>query len=238
MTTLSSASETKPLIIVVDDDPALAEMLCEYLALYGYAVRAAGDARALDACLQECAPQLLLLDMMLPGEDGLSIARRLGARLPVVMMSARAEDADRIAGLEMGAEDFVLKPFNPRELLARIRVVLRRRTPCRAEQGVRLFGRFRLDVSRRKLQREEQHVELSAAEFSLLRVLLEHAGQVLSREELLDRARALNERLPFDRSIDARVARLRRKIEDDPAEPRYLRTVRGMGYLFDPNGGV
>ena len=234
--TTAPQPDSPPLILVVDDDAALADMLRDYLELYGFRVRAACDAHAMERCLHEGTPQLLLLDMMLPGEDGLSIARRLGTRVPVVMMSARAEDADRIAGLEMGAEDFVLKPFNPRELLARIRVVLRRRAPTRNEPPVRQFGRFRLDVARRTLQRDEQNIELSAAEFSLLHVLLEHAGQVLSREALLDRARSLNERLPFDRSIDARVARLRRKIEADPAEPRYLRTVRGMGYLFDPSG--
>lgn len=236
MTNNAAAEEISPLIFVVDDDAALADMLRDYLELYGFRVRIAGNAHALERCLLEAIPQLLLLDMMLPGEDGLSIARRLGERIPVIMMSARAEDADRIAGLELGAEDFVLKPFNPRELLARIRVVLRRRHPVQSEGHTRHFGRYRLDVVRRTLHRDEKNVELSAAEFSLLRVLLEYAGQVLSREELLDRARALSERLPFDRSIDARVARLRRKIEDDPAEPRFLRTVRGMGYLFDPNG--
>jgi DNA-binding response OmpR family regulator len=226
-------------ILVVDDDPALAAMLVEYLELHGFSVTCVGDGQNMDLYLRNHAVDLVLLDLMLPGEDGLSIVRRLSGGVPVLMMSARAEDADRIAGLEIGAEDFVAKPFNPRELLARIRVALRRRVPVQEPKTPYeyVFGDFRLDAQRRTLHRAQQPVALSAAEFSLLRVLVEYSGRVLSRDELLDKARALNERLPFDRSIDARVARLRRKIEDDPAEPRYLKTVRGMGYLFDVEGG-
>lgn len=226
-------------ILVVDDDPEIAAMLREYLELHGFEVQTAHDGRQLDQRIQALQPDLLLLDLMLPGEDGLSIARRVGSSVPVLMMSARAEDADRIAGLELGAEDFVAKPFNLRELLARIRVILRRRTlPSPSSEhsdSIKTFGAYRLDIARRTLQRDGQPIALSTAEFALLRVFAECPRQVLSRDELLDKARTLNEHLPFDRSIDTRVARLRRKIEDDPTQPRYLKTVRGMGYLFDPD---
>ncbi|MDA3875565.1 MAG: response regulator [Halothiobacillus sp.] len=225
-----------PILGLVEDDAEQAEMLTEYLSNHGFKVLHAAHGKALDHLLASHTPDLLLLDMMLPGEDGLSIARRLGAQFPIVMMSARAEDADRIAGLELGAEDFVIKPFNLRELLARIRVVLRRSKPSVQEMPAFRFGPFVLDPQRRVLTHEGKRVEITAAEFSLLRILVSHPYCVLSRDRLLDLARTLDETLPFDRSIDARIARLRRKIEQDPAVPQYVRTIRGQGYLFDPTG--
>lgn len=227
---------TSPLLCLVEDDAEQAEMLTEYLAHNGFDVIHALHGKALDSLLTTRAPDLILLDMMLPGEDGLSIARRLGTRIPIVMMSARAEDADRIAGLELGAEDFVVKPFNPRELLARIRVVLRRGRPTAESLSDYRFGAYLLDPQRRVLFHDGRPVALTASEFSLLRVLASHPYRVLSRDRLLDLAQDLDEALPFDRSIDARIARLRRKIESNPAEPRFVRTVRGQGYLFDPSG--
>jgi DNA-binding response OmpR family regulator len=182
---------------------------------------------------------------MLPGEDGLSLARKLRARskLPIIMLSARGEDVDRIIGLEVGADDYLAKPFNPRELLARIRAVLRRNEEPSAsndmlEQGeTHRFGSFQLDMNSRSLTKDGLEIALTAGEFNLLRIFIEHPNRVLNRDHLMDLMKGY-ERSPFDRSIDVRVTRLRRKIETDPATPVYVRTVWGEGYLFTPAGKV
>ena len=226
-------------LLVVDDDPRLRELLARYLGEQGFRVSTVADGAAMDALLAHGRPDLVILDLMLPGEDGLSIARRLRARdhMPIIILSARGEDVDRIVGLEVGADDYLPKPFNPRELLARIRAVLRRRAAAGATPAGRThrFGPFTLDVTRHTLMRDAEEVALTAGEFALLRVLAEHPSRVLTRDQLIEHLKGY-ERSAFDRSIDVRVTRLRRKIEDDPAAPRYLRTVWGEGYLFTPEG--
>jgi two-component system, OmpR family, phosphate regulon response regulator OmpR len=236
-------SEGHPRMLVVDDDPALRELLCRYLSEQGFAVDAVADGDELDRFLVATRPDLVILDLMLPGEDGLSIARRLRAHgnLPIIMLSARGEDLDRIIGLEVGADDYLPKPFNPRELLARIRAVLRRHStatePSAEPTQAFVFGPFRVDMEAHTLRRDGVEVPLTTAEFTLLRAFAEHPNRVLSRDTLLERLKGY-ERSPFDRTIDVRVARLRKKIEPDPAAPVYIRTVRGEGYLFTPRGAA
>lgn len=229
-------------ILVVDDDAGLQQLLHRYLTENGFRVGTAEDGAAMEAYLREQQVDLIVLDLMLPGEDGLSLARRLHGRghPPIIMVSARGEDVDRIVGLEMGADDYLAKPFNPRELLARIRAVLRRAgassTPEPKQQaGTYCFGPFCLDVRSHRLAREGEEIPLTAGEFALLRVLVENPHHVLSRDALLEKTKGY-ERSPYDRSIDVKVTRLRRKLEDDPARPAYIRTVWGEGYLFSPDG--
>ncbi len=224
-------------VLVVDDDAALRGLLTRYLTENGFAVTAVADGVAMNNALAEQRPELVILDLMLPGEDGFSLARRLrsGGDIPIVMLSARGEEVDRIVGLEIGADDYLPKPFNPRELLARIRAVLRRQRPLPATPAdtAICFGPYRLELGRHRLLREGAEVLLTTGEFSLLRVFAEHPNRVLERDALLERLKGY-ERNPFDRSIDVRVNRLRRKIEIDPASPQYIRTVWGEGYMFCP----
>ena len=229
-------------ILVVDDDAALRELLVRYLTQQGFRVSAVQDGEELGGFLANMQPDLVILDLMLPGEDGLSIARRLRAQgnMPIIMLSARGEDVDRIVGLEVGADDYLTKPFNPRELLARIRAVLRRRATVPAEApeaatDAYTFGPYRLNTTTHTLTRDGAEVSLTGAEFTLLRTFLEHRNRVLSRDTLIELIKGYN-RSPFDRSIDVRVTRLRRKIEPDPESPVYIRTVHGEGYLFAPQG--
>ena len=237
-------------ILVVDDDAALRGLLHDYLSREGFTVAAVGDGVAMDAWLREHEPQLVILDLMLPGEDGLSLARRLRSTsaVPIIMLSARGDEIDRIVGLEVGADDYLPKPFNPRELLARIRAVLRRRAPpdsdeaCGGDAGeaaggeqVYRFGPYRLDLNLRELRRGDELVVLTTGEVELLRILSENADQVLDRDRILDLLKGY-ERSPFDRSIDVQIARLRAKIEPDTKHPRYIRTVWGKGYIFTPAG--
>jgi two-component system phosphate regulon response regulator OmpR len=200
----------------------------------------------MDAWLTAQEPDLVILDLMLPGEDGLTLARRLRARteVPIIMLSARGDDIDRIVGLEVGADDYIPKPFNPRELLARIRAVLRRRMPADpeedkerevAESAVFAFGPYRLDLNLRELRRDGESVMLTSGEFDLLRLLVEHRDRVLDRDRILDLLKGY-ERSPFDRSIDVQIARLRAKIEPDTKRPTYIRTIWGKGYMFTPSG--
>lgn len=232
-------------VLVVDDDPGLRELLQEYLTTQGYEVAAVADGVALEQHLQQHSVNIVILDLMLPGEDGLSLARKLRARgnLPIIMLSARGEDVDRIVGLEVGADDYLAKPFNPRELLARIRAVLRRHDENQPavegqDSATKLcFGPFQLDLNTRSLLKDGIVLSLTAGEFNLLRIFLAHPNRVLNRDLLMDLMKGY-ERSPFDRSIDVRVTRLRRKIELDPSAPEYLRTVWGEGYLFTPAGKV
>ena len=226
-------------ILVVDDDADLRRLLGEYLTREGFEVAGVENGTAMDAWLAEHDADLLILDLMLPGEDGLSLARRLrtSSQIPIVMLSARGEDVDRIVGLEVGADDYLSKPFNPRELLARIRAVLRRQTQTAAaaaeDGGGLVFGPYRMDPERRELSRDGEPVPLTGGEFDLLLVLVERPNRVLDRDSLLDLIKGY-ERSPFDRSIDVQVARLRAKIEPDTKQPRYIRTVWGRGYVFTP----
>lgn len=226
-------------LLVVDDDAELRELLQEYLEQKGYAVVCVEDAPAMDAALASQAVDLVVLDIMLPGEDGLSIARRLKEQgnSPIIMLSAQGEDVDRIVGLEVGADDYMAKPFNPRELLARIRAVLRRGTARDAAEDEHLvsFGPFVLDLNAHRLVNDGRVVSLTGGEFDLLSTLARHPNRVLNRDRILDLLTGA-ERSPFDRSIDVRVARLRGKIEPDPAAPIYIRTIWGKGYMFCPDG--
>lgn len=228
-------------ILVVDDDAGIRELLADYLAKQGLEVRTARDGREMDELLPGYEPDLLVMDLMMPGEDGLSLTRRLKSErsIPVIMLSARGEDIDRIVGLEVGADDYLAKPFNPRELLARIRAVLRRGGESRAESEGSdcnpAFGPFSLDLAAQRLLRDGEEITITHAEFALLQIFVEHPNRALSRDQIMDWLKGY-ERDPFDRSIDVRVTRLRKKIEDDPGNPAYIRTVWGQGYLFAPKG--
>jgi two-component system OmpR family response regulator len=223
-------------ILVVDDDLEIRELLALFLRDHGFRASLAADGEELSRELSAETPDLIVLDLMLPGEDGLSLCRRISTEtsIPIIMLTAVAEDADRIVGLEMGADDYLTKPFNPRELLARIRAVLRRAGQSGdGPRGQRLsFRGWQLDLGRRELKREDGTlVPLSAGEFRLLQVLAEHPQQVLNRDFLLDRTHG-REGGPFDRSVDIQLSRLRRKIEVNPRDPGIIKTVRGGGYVF------
>jgi two-component system phosphate regulon response regulator OmpR len=233
---MASSNESPTRVLVVDDDASLRELLTDYLRQEGFEVSGVEDGTAMFAWLEQQSADLLILDLMLPGEDGLTLARRLRTKnnMPIIMLSARGEDIDRIVGLEVGADDYLAKPFNPRELLARIRAVLRRRTPAAAVSADSAsFGPFRLDLQSRQLTRDGEPVVLTGSEFDLLRIFVEHPNQMLHRDRLLDLLKGY-ERNPFDRSIDVQVARLRAKIEPNKKQPRYIRTVWGRGYMFTP----
>ena len=229
-----------PHILIVDDDPEIRDLTARFLKKHGYRVDTAADARAMDQTLESGRFDLVVLDLMLPGEDGLSICRRLRTEtaLPIIMLTALGEDTDRIVGLEMGADDYLPKPFNPRELLARIKAVLRRADAAppagqaSEDGGVLAFEGWRLDTTRRELKAHDGVlVPLTAGEFDLLTAFAERPQRVLSRDQLLDLTRG-RDGGPFDRSIDVQLSRLRRKIEDDPKEPTLIKTVRGGGYIF------
>ena len=238
----SSAAESLR-ILVVDDDPALRDLLRDYLMESGFVVEAAADGVQMRERIGRTMPDAIVLDLMLPGEDGLSLARELRktSDVPILMLSARGEEIDRVVGLEVGADDYLAKPFSPRELLARLRALLRRsRTGAPAAATATAshrssFGPFTLDTAGWRLLRGDAEVPLTSAEFELLRAFVEHPNRVLSRDDLIERLKGY-ERDAFDRSIDVRVTRLRRKIEADPSQPVYIRTVRGEGYLFNPRG--
>lgn len=226
-------------ILLVDDDVALRDLVATYLEASGYRVSAVGDGVAFRASLARQSVDLVVLDLMLPGEDGLSLLRWLREQggPPVIIISARGEEVDRVVGLEVGADDYLAKPFGPRELLARVRAVLRRTQPSApATETLPLrFGPYQLDVARHVLLRGDSEIALTSGEFTLLRLFLEHPNRVLTRDHLVALLKGY-ERAPFDRSVDVRVTRLRRKIEERPDAPVYLRTIWGEGYLFSPGG--
>ncbi len=230
-------------LLVVDDDSRLRDLLVRYLGEQGLEVRAVGDAPQMDKLRTREHFDLIILDLMLPGEDGLTICRRLrgtGDTTPIIMLTAKGEEVDRIVGLEMGADDYLPKPFNPRELLARVHAVLRRQSstppgaPQADEPAVR-FGNVEVDFAARALKRGDELLPLTTGEFAVLKVLLQHPRQPLSRDKLMALARG-REQGPFDRAIDVQVSRLRKMIESDPTQPRYLQTVWGFGYVFVPDG--
>lgn len=231
-----------PHILVVDDDPGIQTLLGRYLREQGFDVRVVGSGAEMNAVLAEAKPvDLLVLDIMLPQEDGLSIARRLDPenRPPIIMLSARGEDIDRIVGLEIGADDYIAKPFNPRELVARIRAVLRRhRVEAHAnadKENLIRAGDFALNPQTRQAFFQGDALDLTHGEWQLLQFFIERPNRVINRDQIMDYLKGY-ERSAFDRSIDVRVTRLRRKIEQNPAEPRYLVTIWGEGYLFAPAG--
>ncbi|MGE0875753.1 MAG: two-component system response regulator OmpR [Burkholderiales bacterium] len=236
--------ELKTRVLVVDDDARLRELLVRYLGEQGFEVRAVAEAAGMDKQLARERYDLLVLDLMLPGEDGLAICRRLRAQPDapaIIMLTAKGDDVDRIVGLEMGADDYVPKPFNPRELVARVNAVLRRRAPAgppgapSAGQELHAFGAFELNLATRALTRAGKDVPLTTGEFSVLKVLVQHPRTPLSRDKLMEMARG-REYEVFDRSIDVQISRLRKLIEDDPAHPRHIQTVWGFGYVFVPDG--
>ncbi len=224
-------------LLLVDDDAELRELIQTYLRRQGLEVIAVVDGIEMDAVLAREDVDLIVLDLMLPGEDGLSIAKRLKSTraTPIIMLSAQGDDVDRIVGLEIGADDYLGKPFNPRELLARIRAVLRRSGALASQvtDSVR-FGPFTLDLQQHRLMRDHELVLLTTGELELLRVFARHPNRVLDRDRILDLLTGA-ERSPFDRSIDVRVTRLRTKLHDNTDEPRYIRTIWGKGYMFCPD---
>lgn len=231
-------------ILIVDDDARIRDLLRRYLTQEGYQVLLAEDGKSLTRVLLREPVDLIVLDLMMPGEDGLSVCRRLrGANdlTPIIMLTAKGEDIDRIVGLEVGADDYLGKPFNPRELLARVKAVLRRRPPVEApgapsvDKAVVKFGLFSFDMGARTLHKGDQELTLTTGEFSMLKALVRHPRQPLSREKLAQLARGRDFE-PFDRSLDVQVSRLRKLIETDAAAPRYLQTVWGVGYVFIPDG--
>ncbi len=226
-------------ILVCDDELDVREMLGEYLERRGFEVTMAVDADSMRAAVEAHAPDAIILDINMPGEDGLSALRRLRSELdiPVLMLTATAEVVDRILGLEMGADDYLAKPVDLRELEARVKTVLRRRSSASAgsaqrKQGRIAFGRCELDLESATLHDADGvEIPITAMEFSLLKVFAENRGRVLTRDHLLEQAHDRSWD-PFDRSIDIRISRLRRKIEANPAKPELIRTVRGVGYIF------
>ncbi len=230
-------------ILMVDDDVRMRELLQRYLSEQGFTIKTVNDGREMDSVLAHDHIDLLVLDLMLPGEDGLAICRRLrgaGSPIPIIMLTARGDEIDRIVGLEMGADDYLPKPFNPRELLARINAILRRRESAlpgapSIDAAQFAFGSFVFDASTRSLTKNGEPVTLTSGEFALLKVFVDHPRQPLSRDRLMQLARG-RELDVFDRSIDVQVSRLRRLVEENPAQPRYLQTMWGFGYVFVPDG--
>jgi DNA-binding response OmpR family regulator len=234
----------KKRLLVVDDDEKLLDLVIKYLSKEGFQVDGVLDGKAMDEYLVQHKPDLVVLDLMLPGEDGLSIARRLRSRsaVPILMLSARGEDIDRIIGLEVGADDYLAKPFNPRELSARVKAILRR--SGEQEQSGRgagkpseiyRFGSFQLNLTTNTLTREGEPINLTSGEFSLLEAFVKNPNRVLSRDHLIELIKGY-ERSPYDRSVDVRVTRLRKKLEQNPEQPLFIRTVWGRGYIFTPQG--
>ena len=240
-------AELKTRILIVDDDQRHRDLLVRYLGGEGYEVKAVHDGAGMDKQLARERYDLLVLDLMLPGEDGLAICRRLrsgaGAQggPAIIMLTAKGDDVDRIVGLEMGADDYLPKPFNPRELLARINAILRRRAPAgppgapAASGELHAFGAFSLNLSTRTLTKGGKPVALTTGEFSVLKVLVQHPRTPLSRDKLMELARG-REYEVFDRSIDVQISRLRKLVEDDPSHPKHIQTVWGFGYVFVPEG--
>ncbi len=227
-------------LLVIDDDERLVSLVREYLEPHGFRVDAVHDGPAGVAAVSRVRPELVVLDIMLPGMDGFEVCRAIRERsaVPILMLTARGEDTDRIVGLELGADDYLPKPFNPRELLARIRAILRRAEGSAAgdDAGVVEVGPVRLDPGDRSVLVDGRAVELTTAEFDLLHVLIASAGRVLSRDQLMQQLHGV-EWSAFDRSIDVHVSRIRAKLGDDPRRPALLKTVRGVGYQFARPGG-
>ena len=229
-------------VLIVEDDPEVREMMGEYLGTHGYRVTLCANGEAMREAVAESLPQVVLLDLNLPGEDGLSLARWLRANhdVAIIMVTAASEVVDRVVGLEVGADDYLAKPFDPRELRARLKSVLRRTgaaaKPAKAPPGRHIrMGTCTLDLDTHQLlDAKGEELPLTSMEFDLLRVFVERPNQVLSRDQLLTHTRN-REWEPFDRSIDIRIARLRKKVEVDPEKPRVIKTIRGAGYLFIPD---
>ncbi len=230
-------------ILLVDDDPELRTLLCDYLRRQGIEISTLHDAGALQQWLERDRPDVIVLDVLMPGVDGLTALGRLrasGNDIPVVLLTGRSDDIDRIVGLEMGADDYIGKPFNPRELIARVEAILRRRrvpfSPAALEHREPFrFGRFTLDFESRTLKAADRSQILSATEFAMLKVFINHAMRTLTRERLIDLLYGPEDE-HTDRGVDVQVWRLRQILETNPSSPRLIQTVRGRGYVFVPDG--
>jgi len=220
-------------ILIVDDEPKVVKLARDYLERAGFSVHSAGDGQMALVLAREFRPDLVVLDLNLPGLDGLDVCRALRREsdVPIIMLTARVDEADRLIGLELGADDYVVKPFSPRELVARVRAVLRRVQGGAREPGLIRVAGLEIDVPGHRVHRDGEPIHLSRSEFALLVALAQHPGQTLTRAQLLDRLHGVAYE-GYDRSIDAHVKNLRRKIEPDLAHPRYIFTVYGVGYRF------
>lgn len=220
-------------ILVVDDEAEIARLVRAYLERAGFAVVTAGEGREALAVFRHERPQLVVLDLNLPGMDGLDVCRemRRASDVPIIMLTARLEETDRLIGLELGADDYVVKPFSPREIVARVRAVLRRAEGAPARPEVATSGGVELDLTRRTASANGKPLDLTAMEFDLLALLVEHPGQVFTRLQMLDRAQG-DAYEGYERTIDAHVKNLRKKLGDDSQDPRFIETVRGVGYRF------
>ena len=230
-------------ILIVDDDPGLRRLLERFLSEQGYRVRAVENVEQMDRLLARELFNLVVLDLMLPGEDGMSACHRLresGNQIPIIMLTAKGDEGSRIQGLEQGADDYLAKPFNPRELLARIKAVLRRQAPVvpgapGSEDEVVTFGEYELSLATRELKKGDEVNMLTTGEFAVLKALVQYVREPLTRDKLMSLARG-REWDALERSIDVQISRLRRMIEPDPSKPRYIQTVWGVGYVFVPDG--
>jgi two-component system phosphate regulon response regulator OmpR len=239
----TSSADDGEKILIVDDDPGLRRLLERFLTEQGYRVKAVENTEQMDRVLARELFQLLVLDLMLPGEDGLSACKRLreaNNQMPIIMLTAKGDEGSRIQGLELGADDYLGKPFNPRELLARIKAVLRRQAPAvpgapGSEDETVSFGEYQLFLATRELKKGDEVHMLTTGEFAVLKALVQHAREPLTRDKLMNLARG-REWDALERSIDVQISRLRRMIEPDPSKPRYIQTVWGVGYVFVPDG--
>ncbi|MDB6145526.1 MAG: ompR [Pseudomonas sp.] len=230
-------------ILIVDDDPGLSSLLERFFTSKGYRARAVANVEQMDRLLAREVFHLVVLDLMLPGEDGLSACRRLRAannQVPIIMLTAKGDELSRIRGLELGADDYLSKPFNPDELMARVKAVLRRQAPAvpgapGSEDESVTFGDYELSLATRELKRGDEVHMLTTGEFAVLKALVMHAREPLTRDKLMNLARG-REWDALERSIDVQISRLRRLIEPDPSKPRYIQTVWGVGYVFVPDG--
>ncbi len=241
--TVESHNSPAGKILIVDDDARLRSLLQRFLEEQGYTIKAVGDGEQMERALAREIYHLIVLDLMLPGDDGVTLCQRLrekGSTVPIIMLTARGDEGDRIIGLEAGADDYLPKPFNPRELAARIKAVLRRQVkevpgaPSQKQEVV-TFGPFRFDLSTRTLHRNDTAVPLTTGEFAVLKALVTHPREPLTRDKLMNLARG-REWSAMERSIDVQVSRLRRIVEEDPANARYIQTIWGVGYVFVPDG--
>jgi two-component system phosphate regulon response regulator OmpR len=229
----------QPHIALVDDDPKIRELTAKYLSDQELSVKTAANGTELDELMKNNNISLIILDLMMPEESGLNICQRLrvnNVEIPIIMLTAKGDEVDRIVGLEMGADDYLPKPFNPRELLARVNAILRRQQNSSAQNTKNIFefGNFSFDISNRSLHKNEQEIQITAGEYDLLRVFAERPKQPLSRDQIMQLAKG-KELDVFDRSIDVQISRLRRLIEEDPNKPKFLQTKWGFGYIFVPD---
>ena len=233
------ANNEQPYIALVDDDPKIRELTAKYLSDQELSVKTAANGSELDELMKNNNIGLIILDLMMPEESGLNICQRLrvnNVEIPIIMLTAKGDEVDRIVGLEMGADDYLPKPFNPRELLARVNAILRRQqhNSIQNTKDIFEFGNFSFDISNRSLHKNNQEIQITAGEYDLLRVFAERPKQPLSRDQIMQLAKG-KELDVFDRSIDVQISRLRRLIEEDPNKPKFLQTKWGFGYIFIPD---